>query len=181
MERPEKAIAIVRDLLEGRKAEAHVVLLHGKVTAEGRRHIQDALREAKYWCLLGDLEPEKAVEHYERAWLVSNKSSGRAMRALGRHYFAKGKYSEAIPCLKQAVMINPLLARSWFLLGCACMRTEDWDGARNAFSRCVAIDEEDGESWNNLASMYLRLGTETTRDDDQEVRFSSSFVMLKHD
>lgn len=167
MERPDKGIAIIRDLLEGRKSEADVVLSRGKATFEARRHIQDTSREAKLWCLLGDLETEKAVEHYERAWAVSNESSGRAMRSLGGYYFARGKYSEAITCLRRAVRINPLLARSWFVLGCACMRTEDWEGARDAFSRCVAIDDDDGESWSNLASMYLRLGTSPKRDGEQ--------------
>jgi len=81
------------------------------------------------------------------------------MRSLGGYYFARAKYPEAITCLKRAVKINPLLTRSWFILGCACMRVEDWEAAKDAFSRCVSIDEEDGESWNNLASMYLRIGT----------------------
>jgi Tfp pilus assembly protein PilF len=58
------------------------------------------------------------------------------------------------------VAINPLLSRSWFILGCACMRVEDWAEAKIAFSRCVSIDEEDGESWSNLASMYMRVGTD---------------------
>ncbi|GLB34262.1 putative tetratricopeptide repeat [Lyophyllum shimeji] len=159
LERPDKAIAIVRDLLEGRKAEAEEVLSRGKITSEHRRQIHDTTREAKLWCLLGDLEPEHAVEHYERAWKISKGTSGRAMRSLGGYYFARGNYAEAITCLKRAVAINPLLSRSWFILGCACMRVEDWEEAKNAFGRCVAIDEEDGESWNNLASMYLRIGT----------------------
>lgn len=29
--------------------------------------------------------------------------------------------------------------------------------ARDAFKRQVAVDEEDGEGWNNLAAVYLRL------------------------
>ena len=37
------------------------------------------------------------------------------------------------------------------------MRQEDWIGAKEAFARCVKIDDEDGESWSNLASMYLRI------------------------
>ncbi|KAF5364193.1 hypothetical protein D9756_000101 [Leucocoprinus leucothites] len=163
LERPEKGIAVVRDLLEGRKAEADVVLSRGKIISEARRNFQDTSREAKLWCLLGDLEPEKAVEHYERAWSVSKHSSGRAMRSLGGHYFARGRYSEAVTCLRQAVMINPLLA-------------QDWEGARNAFSRCVAIDEDDGESWNNLASMYLRLGTNPKRDGDKEADVSVTYT-----
>jgi tetratricopeptide (TPR) repeat protein len=161
MERRDKGVTIVRDLLEGRKAEADVVLARGKAgTTEARRANMDLTREAKLWCLLGDLEPENAVEHYERAWAVSGQTAGRAMRSLGGYHFAKAAYPEAIACLKKAVAINPLLSRSWFILGCASMRVEDWAEAKAAFSRCVAIDEEDGESWSNLASMYMRMGAD---------------------
>jgi tetratricopeptide (TPR) repeat protein len=80
------------------------------------------------------------------------------MRSLGGCYFARSEYRKAMDCLKKAVKIHPLISKSWFILGCAAMRVEEWEEAKNAFSRCVAIDEEDGESWNNLASMYLRLG-----------------------
>lgn len=103
------------------------------------------------------------------------------MRSLGGYYFARGKYTDAITCLRRAVAINPLQARSWFVLGCACLREEDWDGAREAFARCVAIDDEDGESWNNLASVYMRMGeagkTAKLEDEDsteQQVRALSA-------
>lgn len=158
MERRDKGIAIVRDLLEGRKAEAEAVISREKVATEQRRQSLDAMREAKLWCLLGDLEPEKALEHYTRAWTISRETSGRAMRSLGGYYFARGDYPNTITCLRRAVAINPLLSRSWFILGCAYVRVEDWDGAREAFTRCVTLDDEDGESWNNLASVYLRMG-----------------------
>ncbi|KAJ7486609.1 hypothetical protein FB451DRAFT_1553887 [Mycena latifolia] len=161
MERRDMGVAIVRDLLEGRKAEADVVLARGKAGTTGARRVSmDVAREAKLWCLLGDLEPENAVAHYERAWDVSGQTAGRAMRSLGGYYFARGEFPAAIACLKKAVAINPLLSRSWFILGCACMRVEDWGEAKASFSRCVAIDEEDGESWSNLASMYMRMGTD---------------------
>lgn len=173
LERSEKAITIVRDLLEGRKLESQAVVSRGKTsTSDQKRGVLDVNREAKLWCLLGDLEPENSVAHYERAWAISKNASGRAMRSLGGYYFARGQFAKSITCLKKAVQINPLLSRSWFILGCAAMRVEDWEEARNAFSRCVAIDEEDGESWNNLASMYLRLGAGGKKDDrrsDEEV------------
>jgi tetratricopeptide (TPR) repeat protein len=169
LERGDKAISIVRDLLEGRKAEAEEVLSRGKATSADRRKIHDENREAKLWCILGDLEPEHAVSHYEHAWTISKETSGRAMRSLGGYYFARGQFSESISCLRRAVAINPLLARSWFILGCAYMREEQWEDAKNAFSRCVAIDEEDGESWNNLASMYLRMGTVGKKVDETSV------------
>ncbi|KAL0950356.1 hypothetical protein HGRIS_010324 [Hohenbuehelia grisea] len=189
LERPDKGIAIVRDLLEGRREESENVVSRGKTEVSASRRSQlDAAREAKLWCLLGDLEPEHAAEHYQRAWTISRETSGRAMRSLGGYHFARGNFQEAITCLRRAVKINPLLGRTWFLLGCACVREEDWESARDAFSRCVSIDDEDGESWNNLASVYLRMQStraagpkdderapnEADGDDDDEV--SPSFL-----
>ena len=180
LEKPELGISIVRDLLEGRKEEAYVVLARGKPISTSTRIFLDTTRQAKLWCLLGDLEPVNAIEHYEKAWQISTETSGRAMRSLGGCYFARSEYRKAIDCLKRAVKIHPLIPKSWFILGCAAMRLEEWEEAKNAFSRCVTIDEEDGESWNNLASMYLRLGraqevsAATPLDDD----VSSSFVQV---
>ena len=173
LDKPERGIVIVRDLLEGRKAEAETVISRGKSSMGHRRAMADATREAKLWCLLGDLEPENAIDHYERAWTISKETSGRAVRSLGGYYFSRGKFPEAIVSLKQAVKINPLLTRSWFILGCACMRMEDWESAKDAFSRCVAIDEADGESWNNLASMYLRMGISQKKAQIDEVSEST--------
>ena len=158
IEQRDRGLSVVRDLLAGRRAEAETVLARGKASATGpRRAVLDAAREAKLWCLLGELEPERAREHFERAWVVSGETSGRAMRSLGGYFFAREEYAEAVRCLRRAVAINPLFSRSWFILGCACIREEDWEGAREAFTRCVSIDDEDAESWNNLASVYLRM------------------------
>lgn len=158
MERRDRGIAIVRDLLEGRKAEADAVIVRERAFTQGRRQTLDTMREAKLWCLLGDLEPENALNHYNKAWDTSKDTSGRAMRSLGGYYFAHADYPNSIACLRRAVAINPLLGRSWFILGCAYVRVEDWEGARESFTRCVTLDDEDGESWNNLASVYLRMG-----------------------
>lgn len=168
MTRRDQAIAIVRDLLHGRKEEADSVIAKGKDMSATRRTTLDSAREAKLWCLLGDLEPELAVAHYEQAWQLSKETSGRAMRSLGGYYFARGEYARAVPCLLKAVAINPLLSRPWFILGCAYLWAETWEGARDAFNRCVAIDDEDAESWNNLATVYLRLD-EAFKDGDETV------------
>ncbi|KAF8602560.1 tetratricopeptide repeat domain 27 [Ceratobasidium sp. AG-I] len=158
IEQRDRALAIVRDLLEGRKAEADVVLARGKmVEASAGRTRMDATREAKLWCLLGDLDPKASLAHYTRAWEVSGGGSARAARAIGGHHFAHGDYTQAIPYLRKATTLQPLYSRAWFLLGCACVREETWIEARDAFARCVGIDEEDGESWNNIASVYLRM------------------------
>ncbi|KAI9574328.1 hypothetical protein HD554DRAFT_2011493 [Boletus coccyginus] len=187
MERRDRAIDIVRDLLHDRKEEAESVLSRGKDVSSAKRITLDTAREAKLWCLLGDLEPENAVAHYEHAWRLSKESSGRAMRSLGGYYFARGEFESAVPCLLKAVAINPLLSRSWFILGCAYMRMESWEGARDAFSRCVAIDDEDAESWNNLATIYLRLDQvrkDVNEDvsqgsDDKTVSFSNKTLAFR--
>jgi tetratricopeptide (TPR) repeat protein len=148
---------------EGQEGEADEADVEEANKALKRRERLDTARAAKLWCLLGDLEPSNAAQHYTHAWTLSGHTSGRATRSLGGLHFASGQYALAIPCLRAAVAINPLLSRSWFILGCACTREEDWEGAREAFTRCVAIDDTDAESWNNLASAYLRLATSDTK------------------
>ena len=170
MERQDKGIAIVKDLLEGRKAEAGIVISRGRTRGSTKL---DVVREAKLWCLLGDMEPANAVRHYTHAWEISNHTSARAVRSLGGYYFARGEYTEAKDCLKKAVGINPLLSRSWFVLGCACLKIEDWEEARRAFFRCVTIDDEDAESWNNLASVYLRMAEADQEQPEGGVRVST--------
>jgi tetratricopeptide (TPR) repeat protein len=175
LERPEKGIAIVRDLLEGRKEESKKVTEEGKEALKPKRAMMDIARQAKLWCLLGDLEPDHAEGHYTHAWEVSNHTSARALRSLGGLHFSRGTYEKAISYLSKAVTINPLFSRTWFILGCAYVREEDWDGAKEAFGRCVGIDDEDGESWSNLASVYLRMSDkqETRTDEVSPVFFDA--------
>ena len=187
--KPGKAIEIVRDLLAGRKREAEVIVVDGKKTiSEERKKAMDRAREAKLLCLLGDLEPPNAIDHYTRAWEVSGQTSSRAMRSLGGIYFNQGKYNDAIDCLRNSVKINPLVLHAWFILGCACMRLEDWEGAREAFTRCVKIDEEDAESWSNLAGVYLRMpiaasllsNQDTAAEGATDEEHSSKRIPIEH-
>lgn len=87
----------------------------------------------------------------------SNQTSSRAARSLAGYHFARDSYTAAIPYFEAALAINPLFARSWFILGCAYVKQESWKDAVRAFRRCTGIDEEDSEAWNNLASCYLRM------------------------
>ncbi|WRT67364.1 uncharacterized protein IL334_004335 [Kwoniella shivajii] len=174
MDREVEAIAIVKDLLEGKKVESDVVATLGKENlTEKRRSKLTSGREAKLWCLLGDLalnsedatkDPvgsrKLAVEHYEKAWKVSESTSSRAMRSLGSIYVGGRDYEKAIPCLQSALQINPLYARSWFTLGVCFVKLERWIEAKDAFRRQVGVEEDDAEGWNNLAAVYLRLGEE---------------------
>lgn len=148
----DKATDLVKQLLEGQRAESqHVMTVRaGKQTA-----YMSKARQAKLWCALGDLEAKP--EHYEQAWKISDGSSPRAMRALGGLHFGREEFEKASECLRKAVALHPIHAPSWFMLGCSDLRLEQWPGAEEAFSRCVVLDEEDAESWTNLASVQLRM------------------------
>lgn len=165
--RQQEAVEVVSELLEGKKVEADV-----DVAVRRRRDAQldsqseaqqimyrrmDRAREAKLWCLLGDLEPASALAHYSKAWQVSASSSARAARSLGGVYFTSQDFGQASKWLRYALKINPLYTRSWFILGCCYMRLEKWNEGAQCFRRCTALDDEDMESWNNLASCYLRM------------------------
>lgn len=163
-----KGVTIVKELLEGSRLESDTLTLNRK---ERQRPRLGEKREAKLWCLLGDMEDEPA--HYERAWELSGHTSSRAQRALGAVWWRKGDVRRARDAYDAALKINPLYHRSWFVLGCCGMRLERWSEAQRAFSRCVALEEDDAESWNNLASCHLRCATDEGVVDDADFAAAS--------
>lgn len=113
----------------------------------------------KYWCILGDLEAEP--EHWRKSWEISNHTYARAMRSLGSYQYKRENYESAIECYQKALTINPLFEGSWYILGCAAMFAEKWEIGARAFQRVVALDDEQPEAWNNLASIYIKMDQKT--------------------
>lgn len=109
----------------------------------------------KLWCLLGDVTQDK--QYWEKSWDVSNKRYARAQRSLGKYYFSKKQFTNALAAYSLSLKINPLNHSAWFMYGCAALETSNFEVAAEAFTRCVGIDYNDAESWNNLASSLLRL------------------------
>lgn len=199
LEKEEEAEKIVRDLLEGRKIESDLVPVMKRTTlTEGRLSKLTKAREAKLWCLLGDLaldaydatrDPEyarrTAIEHYEKAWELSGHTSSRAMRSMGSLKFGMGDFEASIPCLQHAVDINPLYSRVWFTMGVSFVKLERWNDAKEAFRRLVNVDEEDAEGWNNLAAVYLRIGEEghpkdEVRDRNERTMSPPAGMLIHH-
>ncbi|ODN73344.1 hypothetical protein L202_07884 [Cryptococcus amylolentus CBS 6039] len=180
MEREEEAEGIVRDLLAGKKVESELVPTLGRATvSEMRKQKLTAAREGKLWCLLGDLalnvhgaahDPAAAratsIEHYNKAWEVSEHTSSRSQRSLGSLYMGTQEFEKAISCFQASLNINPLYSRAWFTVGVAYVRMEKWHDARDAFRKQVGVDEDDAEGWNNLAAVYLRLEEEGVAENE---------------
>ncbi|KAL5036983.1 hypothetical protein RTP6_004489 [Batrachochytrium dendrobatidis] len=108
----------------------------------------------KLICLLGDINGDP--QYYMQAWEVSGRRYARAMRSLGAHYFKKENMEKCVECYQLALALNPLFENSWFVLGCAAMHLEKYDIAEQSFNRVTVIDPENGEAWNNLASVYIK-------------------------
>lgn len=110
-------------------------------------------RIGELYCILGDIE--ESPEYYQTAWEVSNHTCSRAQRSFGEHLFRIKDLSACTRPLSQALEINSMFPRYWFMLGFAYMELKEWDSAANAFSRVVQIKAGDGEAWNNLAAVHM--------------------------
>ncbi|KAJ2830444.1 hypothetical protein FBU31_002485, partial [Coemansia sp. 'formosensis'] len=113
---------------------------------------------AKLWCVLGDLQRDP--EHWRHAWEISGRRYARAMRSLGAHYYGKAEYALCVESYELALALNPLFEKSWYVLGCAAMQVSRWEVAAGAFQRVVVLEHDNGEAWNNLASVYMHMGSE---------------------
>jgi tetratricopeptide (TPR) repeat protein len=61
-----------------------------------------------------------------------------------------------VECWLKALRINPLFDDAWFVCGCAALHCENWKVALESFARCTAIDYENAEAWNNMATVHIR-------------------------
>ena len=114
----------------------------------------------RLFCILGDLD--KSPVAYERAWEVSLARYARAQRSIGRYWFSQGDLAKANEAYAKAVRISPQHHPTWFALGCVRLQLQDWPGAVDAFRRAVQIEDQDAESWSNLAAALLRLPVDLT-------------------
>ena len=57
---------------------------------------------------------------------------------------------------EKTLALNPLQLGCWFSYGCASLASANFDKAATAFKRCVILNEDNFEAWNNLAAAYIR-------------------------
>lgn len=115
-------------------------------------------------CILGDMESDSAVAHYERAWEISKNRYARAQKSLGEHYLALKDWHKAREAYNLAVSVNRIAPELWNRLGDINLRLGLFGDAAEAFTRAIGSSNdtsggEDARTWSNLGSalysMYL--------------------------
>lgn len=127
---------------------------------------------SRLFCILGDIESDSAVEHYEKAWQISNCRYARAQKSLGEYYLAQKEWVKAREAYKLATSVNRLSPEMWSRLGDINLRLGDFEDAAAAYTRAIGSSNdtaggEDARTWSNLGSalysMYMEaVGTEKT-------------------
>ncbi|KAL8685099.1 MAG: hypothetical protein Q9224_005966, partial [Gallowayella concinna] len=117
----------------------------------------------RLFCILGDME--KSPSAYEKAWEVSNHRYVRAQRSLGKYYFGQGDLQKSDEAYVKCLKVNALNHNTWFSLGCVRLQTENWTGAADAFGRAIQIEDQDAESWSNMAAALIQLPSEDSVND----------------
>ncbi|KAE8330117.1 hypothetical protein BDV39DRAFT_36470 [Aspergillus sergii] len=118
----------------------------------------------RLFCILGDMDSDPTM--YERAWEVSNNRYARAQRSLARHYLTvkPPALEKAEEAYRKSLQINRLNHGAWFSLGCVQLELQRWDDAKASFTRAVQLEDNDAESWSNLAAAILQ----TPQPDESE-------------
>ena len=79
------------------------------------------------------------VSWYEASWEESGRRFALARRWHAQHCYRKGEMKAAVALFEEALAISNFYPDSWFKLGCAAMREEQWATAVKAFHRCACV------------------------------------------
>uniref|UniRef100_A0A2P2I004 Tetratricopeptide repeat protein 27-like n=1 Tax=Hirondellea gigas TaxID=1518452 RepID=A0A2P2I004_9CRUS len=119
------------------------------------RRLLEKEQTPKLYCLLGDATDK--IEHYEKAWELSNKKSSRAQRSLGDHYFNIKDYKKASEHYQTSLDICYIQLSVWAKMGYSALEAEDWRLCSKSYRMCTVLEPDSFEYWNNLGKAHANL------------------------
>ena len=103
--------------------------------------------------------PKPATVSDDSFTMAKNQTLGMAHGGLGLVYIRRGKFSEAIPELNQAVTIDPTPDPvNYYLLGMANAKTSHFDDSAAAYNKCAATAGAMQETCKKGAEESKKLG-----------------------
>jgi tetratricopeptide (TPR) repeat protein len=109
-----------------------------------------------FGCIQRD-EPERALSLLERARTLS-PADAHILNGLGIAYKRLGRAREALAALDAAVAVAPQLANAHFNRGTVLEAQQNFDGARNAYGRALALEPANDEALARLSYLAAMQG-----------------------
>ena len=70
---------------------------------------------------------------------------------------SRRKYEPALGHFKRSLELQHLQIGVWFNAGYCAMQLDKFSEAATAYHRCVSLEPDHFEAWNNLAACYMNL------------------------
>lgn len=97
----------------------------------------------------------------------------------GIRFLKQNKFSEAVPCFRKAISLNPIDPNYHYNLGVALYALGDLVGAKKEYEFVLNKHPEDIDALNNLGTIYMITGDRKRAKDlyDQALKFNSDFAL----
>lgn len=147
----------------------------------GAERIPPQPNAPRLFCILGDIESDAAVAHYERAWEISKHRYARAQKSLAEHYLAQKDWIKAREAYRLAVSVNRLSPEMWSRLGDINLRLGEFSEAAESFTRAIGSSNdtaggEDARTWSNLGSALYSMYQEVMEKEKKGISINDGQV-----
>ncbi|CCD69079.1 Tetratricopeptide repeat-containing protein trd-1 [Caenorhabditis elegans] len=121
-----------------------------------RRLIEQKPNDSMLHVYLGDIT--RNLEYFTKAIELSDDRNARAHRSLGHLLLMDKKFEEAYKHLRRSLELQPIQLGTWFNAGYCAWKLENFKESTQCYHRCVSLQPDHFEAWNNLSAAYIRHG-----------------------
>ncbi|ULU02719.1 hypothetical protein L3Y34_002367 [Caenorhabditis briggsae] len=121
-----------------------------------RRLLEQKPADSMLHVFLGDIT--RNPEYFLKAIELSGDRNARAHRSLGHVLLMDKKYEDAYKHLRRSLELQPIQLGTWFNAGYCAWKLENYKESTQCYHRCVSLQPDHFEAWNNLSAAYIRHG-----------------------